>query len=249
MDLPDRSRCLDVSRRGARAGAPPRSPIAADAGAIGRPLVIVAAILVALVAACLVDLVGPVKSDIRVFDAAQVARLDTDMWRSYYDRKPAALFLQLAELLRVQFHFPVLRSYVVAGHAARAAFVFKDGARRADYERALPDLRAYFEAIRAISVTPFDVERAARLELEWWIVHRERPRHAPGDLDRAVADAAAALYDVPGARLATYGHERSVAMTIRDSTQATGGVSEADWTAIRGHLDTSWASLAAAVHP
>src|SRR5262245_47534182 len=119
------------------------------------------------------DLFGPRRADIRVFDPVEVARLDTAMWRSYSERRPVALFLQLDELMREQFHFPWLRSYVAAGRATRAAFVFKDGHDRAEYRRALPDLVAYYRAIRGISATPFDVASAARLELEWWIVHRQ----------------------------------------------------------------------------
>src|SRR5262245_32561206 len=110
------------------------------------------------------------------------------MWRSYYAKQRLKLFNELALLLRQQYDLPLVRSYVVAYHAAKAAFVFKDGAGRADYERALPDLLAYYGAIRKVSQTPFDVDRAARMELEWWIVHRERKKHAAGDLARALAE-------------------------------------------------------------
>ena len=72
-----------------------------------------------------------------------------------------------------------MRSNVVAYRAAHAAFVFKDGHERAEYERALPDLVEFYTALRGVSDTPFDVDEAARRELEWWIVHRERDRHAP----------------------------------------------------------------------
>jgi hypothetical protein len=195
------------------------------------------------------DLYGPRRVDIREFDPMDVARLDTAMWRSYYDRKPLVLFLQLADLMRRQFHFPFLRSYAVAASAARAAFVFKDGHRRADYERALPDLIRYYRAIRAISTTSFDVPRTARLELEWWIVHRERLRHGAGDLDRALADAAAALYRVPAAGLAVYGRERTAAMDIRDREADSGGVRESDWQAIERHLQASWRSLHDFIQP
>src|SRR5262249_10810417 len=133
-------------------------------------LALVGALSIALVA----NLLWPVRTDIRTFDADRMARLDTDMWRSYYDRQPVALYFQLARLLRAEFHMTRARSYVTAFRAARAAFVFKRGHARADYERALPDLERYFADIRAISTTPFDVDRAAKTELEWWIVHRER---------------------------------------------------------------------------
>jgi hypothetical protein len=200
-----------------------------------------------LVLAAVANLLWPVRTDIRVFDADHMARLDTDMWRSYYDRKPVALYFQLAAVLRDEFHMTLMRSLVTGFRAARAAFVFKRGHKRSDYERALPDLQAYFADIRRISKTPFDVSLAARTELEWWIVHRERATHARGDLARSLAAAAAALYHVDATSLGRYGKERALAMTIRDDRQAAGGVSEADWTAIDDHLRVSWRALRVAV--
>lgn len=195
------------------------------------------------------DLWAPLRVDIREFDPNVVARLDTDMWRSYYGKKPIPLFFQLGDLLRRQFHFPWLRSYVVAYHAAKAAFVFKRGHDRADYERALPDLIRYFQAIRNISTTSFDVRRAAELELEWWIVHRQRTRHEKGDLPLALAEAAGALYRVPAASLMEYGTERTAAMDIRDGRDVAGGVTDGDWQEIERHLQISWHSLFKSIQP
>src|SRR4249920_3862298 len=73
------------------------------------------------------DLFWPRKSDLRDFDPQEVARIETDMWRSYYERHQVRLFLQLAELLRKQYRMSFLRSNIAAYHAARAAFIFKDG--------------------------------------------------------------------------------------------------------------------------
>src|SRR5215210_936431 len=116
------------------------------------------------------DLYKPHKVDIRDFEADEIARLDTAMWRSYYSRERLRLFGQLTELLRTQYRLPFWRSNAVAYRAAHAAFVFKDGHSRADYERALPDLVRFYQHLRDVSDIEFDVERAARLELEWWIV-------------------------------------------------------------------------------
>jgi hypothetical protein len=182
-------------------------------------------------------------TDIRRFDADEVARLETVMWRSYYERRRARLFLQLGELLRTQYRFPFWQSQRVAYHAARAAFVFKDGHGRADYERALPDLVAFYSAIRRASDVPFNPQRAAQLELEWWIVHRERKQHQPGDLAAALAATAAEVYQVPAARLAEHARLRAEAMTIRDDTAAAHGVTEADWAHIDQLLHDSWRSL------
>lgn len=208
---------------------------------------IVFGVLAALLLTAALDLYYPVSTDLRAFEAEEVARLDTIMWRSYYDRQPVRLFLQLAELLRVQFNLPWLRSHVVAFHAAKAAFVFKDGRNRADYEKALPDLMRYYRALRKVSTTPFDVEQEAQLELEWWIVHRQREQHAPGDLDRALAEAAAELYRVPAESLMEYGRLRTEAMNIRDRKAVAGGVTEEDWKQIEELLRGSWKSLWQAV--
>jgi hypothetical protein len=210
---------------------------------------IVTAIIGALLLWAGIDLLVPHRSDIRRFDPNEVAHLDAVMWRSYYNRQQRQLFFQLAELMRRQFHFPLLRSNEVAAYAAKAAFVFKDGHNRADYEKALPELEEYFQAIRDISTKPFDVRRAARLELEWWIVHREREHHADGDLARALAEAASELYQVPADKLMEYGRFRADAMKIRDTKAFAGGVTEADWRQIESNLQTSWQSLWNAMQP
>jgi hypothetical protein len=136
---------------------------------------------------------------------------------------------------------------VAAARAARAALVFKDGRGRPDYQKALPDLVRYYQAIRAISVTPFDVRRAAETELEWWIVHRERLRRGEGDLVRALAEAAGALYAMPASSFMEYGRWRTEAMSIRDTKAVAGGVTAADWRSIEEDLQRSWGSLRAAV--
>lgn len=195
-----------------------------------------------------IDLYGPRRTNIRDFDPDEVARLETAMWRSYYDRQRLLLFSQLAELLRTQYRFPFLRSHLVAYHAAQAAFVFKDGRTRADYEQALPPLEKFYGAIRGVSDLPFDARRAARLELEWWIVHRERAQHRPGDLEGGLAESSAELYGLPVEPLMEHGRLRAEAMTIRDQKAEGGGLTEADWGKIHELLRASWQSLWRAVN-
>jgi hypothetical protein len=214
-----------------------------------RALAVAAATLVlALVAWVAYDLYAPRRTSLRDFDPDEVARLETAMWRSYYSRQRLRLFTQMSELLRTQYRLPLWRSNAVAYQAARAAFVFKDGHSRADYERALPNLVSFYRSIREVSDTDFDPERAARLELEWWIVHRERARHAPGDLDRALADLASEIYRVPAERLAEHARLRAEAMEIRDRQAGQGGVTEEDWRRIDELLHQSWRSLWRAVN-
>jgi hypothetical protein len=193
------------------------------------------------------DLLAPRESKMRDFNPDEVARLETAMWRSYYDRKQVALYNQMTELLRTQYNLPLVRSNVVAYDAAQAAFVFKDGHNRAEYEKALPNLVSFYTSIRKVSDIPFDIDRAARLELEWWIIHRERHTHASGDLDRALAELAAVFYRVPVERVAEHARLRAEAMTIRDNKAESGGVTEKDWAKIDELLHESWRSLKEAV--
>jgi hypothetical protein len=140
-----------------------------------------------------------------------------------------------------------LKSNQVAYYGANAAFVFKQGHQRSDYEKALPDLVKFYDAIRKTSDIPFDVDRAARLELGWWIIHRQRAQHAAGDLDKALAELQAEVYKVPLDRVMEHGRLRAEAMTIRDTKAESGGVTEADWIRINELLKGSWRSLAKAL--
>jgi hypothetical protein len=212
-----------------------------------RRLAVPAVVLLLLATWAGIDLFGPRTSHLKEFDADEVARLETDMWRSYYDKKQVALFFQLAELLRKQYNMPFLRSNLVAYRAAKAAFVFKRGKERADYEKALPDIVKFYQSIRKVSDIPFDVERASQRELEWWIIHRQRAQHAEGDLARSLAELQAELYQMPVEKFMEHGRLRADAMTIRDTKAEQGGVTEADWAKIDELLRGSWRSLAQAV--
>jgi len=182
------------------------------------------------------------RSDLRAFDAAMVGKLDTDMWRSYYERRPVRLFEQMITLLRTQYGMRPLEAVTNAYRAAHAAFVFKDGRGRSDYEKALPDLEAYYRDIAALSTRKFDARRAAALELEWWIVHRENPP----ELANALAALQAEIYGVPAAAFARHARLRAEAMDLRDGKGA--AITEADWQRIGEMLAASWNSLHAALN-
>jgi hypothetical protein len=121
------------------------------------------------------------------------------------------------------------------------------GKQRSDYEKALPALQAYFALIRHTGNIDFDAQRAANLELEWWIVHRERASYPPGALGRACAEAAAAVYQIPVNSALKHGQLRAEAMLIRDTRADAGGLTEADWADIASLLHQSYQALRRAV--
>jgi hypothetical protein len=204
-------------------------------------------VLTLVICGVLFDLFYPRQTKLREFDSDEVARLETAMWRSYYEKQRVRLFNEATELLRTQYHMTPVKSNLVAYYAANAAFVFKEGKQRSDCEKALPDLIKFYSYLHNMSDIDFDVYKVAKLELEWWIVHRERAKHAPGDLDRALAELQSAIYNVPVEKLMEHGRLRAEAMTIRDTKAEQGGVTEADWARINELLRQSWRSLAVAV--
>ncbi len=200
-----------------------------------------------LLAWVVADLGWPVQSDIRSFDYRAIARMDALMWKTYYDRKPVKLFGQLARLLREQYGAPFLRSHLIAYYAARAAFLFKDGHNRTEYEKALPPLTRLYAQINRMSREPIDAHRAARLELEWWIIHRQRKHYRPGDLEWALARTAAALYHQPAEAMLSHARYRAAAMHIRDTKAVAGGLRAEDWQQVEALLLRSWRELWEAV--
>jgi len=194
------------------------------------------------------DLYAPHKVDIRNFDADEIARLDTAMWRSYYNRRRVRMFSELTEVLEKQYKLRFWRRQLTAFYAAKSALVFKDGKARADYEKALPDLEKFYGEIRAVSTTDFDAKKAARLELEWWIIHRDRAKYQEGDLANALAETASAIYNLPKEAFIEHGRLRAEAMNIRDAKAEAGGVSEEDWQKIDELLHRSWRSLHSALN-
>ncbi|WP_426609054.1 hypothetical protein [Bradyrhizobium sp. McL0616] len=85
----------------------------------------------------------PRRADPRAFDSADMARLETAMWRDYYDKRYAALFYHLYESTRTQFGFSPFRSLHVAFCAAEAARTFQPTRSRWEADAALPALLAF----------------------------------------------------------------------------------------------------------
>jgi hypothetical protein len=192
-----------------------------------------------------IDLFYPFKRDISKIDAKETAQMDGAMWRSYYEKKKIKLFFQSAKLMRNEFHFPFWRSQRVAYYAARAAFAFKDGHNRDEYERALQYLKKYYSLINDISTVSFNVDSAAMTELEWWIIRRERDKHPPAEWENWLALAASVVYHIPVDSFREYARLRVQAMLLRD--EKGDSITEDDWQKINEILLQAWESFANAL--
>lgn len=199
--------------------------------------------LLSLVIWIVVDLLIPSKADLRKINAPVVAQLETDMWRAYYDKRPAHLYWLLVKLLRAQNQMPFWQANVTAYKATRAAFAFKKGHQRTDYEQAIPYLTDYYRRLCTLGDLSADPQQVAKLELEWWIIHRERDKYGEPALVDAIANATAAFYSVNPQTLHAYAAARTAAMIERDNKQQAGSVTEADWQDIQTKLNSSYTSL------
>ncbi len=146
------------------------------------------------------------------FDPDELARLETRMWKAYYRRQPARLFLLLVQALHTQAQVSWRRALKASLLLTRAAAGF---ARSSGvYEQYAADIgRSY----RTLGLPDHvDVEAVARHELRWWVVRRELGLAAGEAAGDAITNLYAALYDVPHEQVAEAGHLRGLAAEVRD---------------------------------
>lgn len=201
--------------------------------------VAIAAMLVAAYAAV------PRQADLRTFDPAEMARLETAMWRDYYDKRYAALFYHLYDSTRTQFGFSPLRSLHIALSAADAARTFQPTRSRREADAALPALVAYYRNLASAAPAGFDVEEAARRELDWWQARREAV--GPRDYGLTIARLAALTYgkSPDDAGIKQFGIARAEAMALRDARGE--AITDSDWATIEAQLTGAYRALKASV--
>ena len=187
----------------------------------------------------------PRHADLRGFEPAEIARLETAMWRDYYDRRYPALFYHLYELSRTQFGFSPLDSFRIALAAAQAAKAFQPTRSREAADAALPPLVTYYRLLASAAPGVFDIAEAAWLELDWWQARREAV--GPGQYGVTVARVAAITYgkraDDPSLPISGIG--RAEAMAYRDARGQ--AMTDPDWFEIECRLRRAYRSLKAAV--
>ncbi len=182
------------------------------------------------------------------FNPDELARLETRMWKAYYRRQPARLFVLLVRAIRAQAGVSWPRALMVSLVLTRAAAGFARSTD--DYERFAADIgRGY----RMLGLPDHvDVEAVARHELRWWVVRREIGLGAGAAAGDAITDLYGALYDVPRERVAEAGRLRGRAAEIRDrgatdDPDGPRGAGRSYWPEVGRLLRQSYRSLSRAV--
>jgi hypothetical protein len=191
---------------------------------------------------------------LRSFDPVRVADLEYRAWVGYYLRDWPGVLRASIGLVRAGFGMDWVRTLHGAWLVLRANQLWApadndpDGTRRC--------MRRFYGLLKISYGEPRDVAEAARLEVDWWRVHRQR-QHAAQPIDGGPADELAAaitrlytfLYDEPEGAVRPAAVYRADAMDLSDQWVADGCRPDSPLLA-REHaaLVRSYAALLAAVH-
>jgi len=186
-----------------------------------------------------------VKSNLRQFDYKKVAKLDADMWRSYYNHQFLKLFVQLLHIMRTQLHLNWWLTLRLARYSGWAATDYRLKMGHENYPRVLKNLVKFYKIVSNNCTEPFDYRKAAELELEWWDIHRY-PSKYKKSLEQSLADAQAAIYHTSSTKFKDYAHNRAVAMLLPNH-EGDKQTNPPDWGKINELALKSWHSLHTAV--
>jgi len=183
------------------------------------------------------------RPDLSGFEPAELGRLESGMWRSYYEERWFRLGAQTLEVACGQYRFSWWDGARIATHAALSAAHFRT---RTDDPRCLPELECYYRIIERAAPARFDASEAARLELAWWTERRKKvPTH---DYSRTIARLTALNYGIPEADTLPAARLRAEAMAYRDERRD-GRMTEADWNELTRQLRAAYAALHAKLKP
>jgi hypothetical protein len=186
----------------------------------------------------------------RSFDPLRVGRMESALWVAYYRREWARFLVLSVRLVRGTFGMDWIRTLHGAWLVLRANQLWApsqgdpDGARRC--------MSRFYGLLRLTYGEPANPAHAARLEVEWWAVHREHQRGADGDsgpLVTALARLYAYAYGTDEEAVRPAAEHRATAMDISDRWVAEGRAPDSPLLpAERAELVRSYAALLAAVH-
>ena len=181
--------------------------------------------------------------NLKQFDPVAVAKLDADMWRSYYNHQFLLLFLQLVRLLRRQFGFNWFMTIRLAYYAGWAAAYYRiKKYKGVDNTRVLKNLTKFYRQISNRATKSFDYRRAAELELAWWDIHRGSTENN-GALEQSLANGASVIYGASAGSLTEYAHYRAEAMLLPRHEGDARHDTPTDWLKVTDLLVVAWRAL------
>ena len=183
--------------------------------------------------------------NLREFNPERVAKIETEMWQAYYRHNFLKLFILLLRLVHNQFQLGYFYTIKTAYYSAIAAIIFRKSRGKENKDLLEKKLTKFFKNVSAVAQDKFDYQKAAELELQWWMVDRY-PEKYPIDRRNALGKAMASVYNIDPEKLATYSEYRAQAMELQDEAEKEN--KEADWGKVQSLLLASYESLYKAIN-
>lgn len=160
----------------------------------------------------------PMNADaaLRSFDPAKIARYEKENWVAYYQKRWLTLMRVSVWMVKETFGLSLWQAisgaYLVA-RAEMAAAPFPNN----DIPRAEAYMRRFYALVKRIHHANFDVDEVARLEVNWWVVHRKLFGESNSqELVDALVDLYAATFRVPRDQVRDAAFHRAQAMVHSD---------------------------------
>ena len=161
----------------------------------------------------------------RAFDPRRVGSLEAATWTAYYRREWLKVMRNAVSLTRNTFGWPWPATFYGAWLAMRAIQLWSPRPDN-DPEGARRNMERFYRLVARHHGEPLDSAEAARLEVEWWRIHREvqygDPRDGDGRLVDALAHLYAYVYNVPESAVRTAAEQRARAMGYSDEWVSAG---------------------------
>jgi len=110
-------------------------------------------------------------SPMRKFDPRRLAHYEKENYVAYYQKDWPKLLRVSVGMIREAFGFSFLQAVYAAYLVARAEIAFAPFPEN-DVPLAEAYMRRFYAFLKKTHAEDFDVERAAKLEVNWWIIHR-----------------------------------------------------------------------------
>jgi hypothetical protein len=148
----------------------------------------------------------------RSFDPVVVGNRETDAWAAYYLHDWRRFLVASVGMVGAAFGMTPRRTLLGAWYVLRANQLW------APYPDNQPDaarayMRRFYELVLQEGGVDLDPAEAARLEVEWWRVHRDGPAE---ELEDALVDLYAYLYEAESDAVRPAARKRAEAMDLSD---------------------------------
>lgn len=187
---------------------------------------------------------------VRDFDPVVLGSTECDAWAAYYRREWRPFLVSAVRMVRVGFGMNWLRTVSGAWWVLRANQVWAPYPRN-DPAAARAFMRRFYALVLGSGQLRIDPTEAARLEVEWWRVHRLRQREnqfSEDDLTEALVDLYSYVYGTGREVVREAARHRVLAMRHSDGWVAAGcRASDPLLAAERAELIASYTALRAAV--